>query len=95
MSGRFCPSLVRPFLFAGAEREAFGVVMGSGLGLAAMAWQFMSIWCAVLSALFLTVGLFAIRQIAKRDPKMIGVYRRYIALRAYYPARSTPFRRRR
>jgi len=94
LSGRFYPSLTRPFLFAGAEREAAGIVIGAGAGLAAMAWQFLSIWCAVLSVLFFTVGLPAVRQIAKRDPKMFAVYRRYIGYRAYYPARSTPWRRR-
>ena len=94
MSGRFYQSLTRPFLFAGAEREAAGVVFGAAAGLAAMAWQFLSLACAVLSVLFFTAGAYAIRQLAKRDPKMIAVYRRYIGFRSYYPARSTPFRRR-
>ena len=95
MSGRFYPSLTRPFLFAGAEREAAGLVFGTAAGLAAMAWQFLSIWCAILSVLFLTLGAPVIRQLAKQDPKMIAVYRRYIGYRTYYPARSTPFRGRR
>jgi type IV secretory pathway TrbD component len=93
VSGRFHKSVTRHFLFAGAEREAAGVVFGLGGGLIAMAWQFMSVACAVLAILFLTVGAYAIRQIAKRDPQMFRVYRRYIGYRAYYPARSTPFRR--
>jgi hypothetical protein len=37
-------------------------------------------------------ALFAFRLMAKADPKMRHVYLRHRRYKAYYPARSTPFR---
>ena len=37
-------------------------------------------------------GLYALRTMAKSDPKMRPVYLRQRRYRAYYAARSTPFR---
>jgi type IV secretion system protein TrbD len=90
---RLAQSLVRPLLVAGGEREPIGVVVGTGLGMLALGWQFASPVCAAMGVLCLTVGLYAVRRIAKRDPRMFAVYRRFLQYRAFYPARSTPFRR--
>jgi type IV secretion system protein VirB3 len=35
-------------------------------------------------------GLFYLRQLAKADPFMIGIYQKSIKYRAYYPPRSRP-----
>jgi len=94
LSGQFHKSLARDILVSGAEREPAGLVIGTGLFFLAAAWQFVSIVSLITGVLILTVGLYAVRQIAKRDPKMFAVYRRYIWYRSYYPARSTPYRRR-
>lgn len=94
MSGRFHQSLARDILISGAEREPAGVVIGTGLFFLAAAWQFASLVSLLAGIVILTVGLFAVRQIARRDPKMFAVFRRYLWYRSYYPARSTPFRRR-
>jgi type IV secretion system protein VirB3 len=38
------------------------------------------------------VALFLFRLMAKADPRMRHVYMRHRRYKAYYPARSTPFR---
>ena len=87
-------SLVRPPSVGGGEREPMGVVVGGGLMMLAYAWQFASAVCLVTGATLLTVGVYLVRRIHRRDPLMFAVYRRFLPYRAYYPARSTPFRRR-
>jgi type IV secretion system protein VirB3 len=94
VSGEFHQSLTREILISGGEREPAGVVIGAGLFFLAAAWQFVSLPSLVLGVLILTTGLYAVRSIAKRDPRMFQVYRRYLSYRSAYPARSTPFRRR-
>jgi type IV secretory pathway TrbD component len=89
---RLAQSLVRPLLVAGGEREPTGVVVGAGLGMLALGWQFGSVMCAAVGVLCLTAGMYAVRRIAKRDPQMFAVYRRFLLYRSFYPARSTPFR---
>jgi type IV secretory pathway TrbD component len=86
-------SLVRPPSVGGGEREPMGVVVG-GLMMLAYAWQFASAACLAVGATLLTVGVYLVRRIHRRDPLMFAVYRRFLPYRAYYPARSTPFRRR-
>lgn len=93
MSGRFHQALARDILVSGGEREPAGVVLGAGMFFVVAAWQFVSPVSLAVGVTILTVGLFAIRQIAKRDPKMFAVYRRYLLYGNYYPAHSTPFRR--
>jgi type IV secretion system protein VirB3 len=43
-------------------------------------------------ALLLTFCIYVLRLMAKADPLMRQVYFRHRRYRAYYPARSTPFR---
>jgi len=90
---RLNQALVRPLLVAGGEREPTGVMIGCGFGMLAMGWQFVSLACATIGVLCLTIGLYAVQRMAKRDPQMFAVYRRFIGYRDFYPARSTPFRR--
>jgi type IV secretory pathway TrbD component len=93
---RLNQSLVRPLLVAGAERKPAGVTIGCGLGMLACAWQFVSWPCAVVGLLFLCVVLPVLQTIAKRDPQMFDVYRRYISAypQSFYPARPSAFGRR-
>jgi type IV secretory pathway TrbD component len=92
MSAKFYPSLTKPIMISGIERKPAGVVIGSGLGMLALAWQLFSVVCLVMGVLLLTVGLYVLRSFAKRDPMMIEVYRRFVMYPKYLPARSTPFR---
>lgn len=78
---------------AGGEREPMGIVVGGAIMMFAMAWQFLSILCLVIGLILLTVGMYLVRRIYKRDPMMFAVYRRQLPYRAYYPAKSTAFRR--
>jgi type IV secretion system protein VirB3 len=90
----FHQSLTRDILISGGEREPAGVVIGTGMFFLAAAWQFVSLPGLLVSAFTLSTGLYAVRSLARRDPRTFRVYQRYLHYRAYYPARSTPFRRR-
>ena len=91
---KLCQALIRPPDVGGGEREPMGVVIGGGLLMLALAWQFLSLLCLAIGLVLLTAGVYLVRRIHKRDPLMVAVYRRFLGYRAFYPARSTPFRRR-
>jgi type IV secretion system protein VirB3 len=90
VSGRFHQSLSRDILISGGEREPAGVVIGTGLFFLAAAWQFVSLPSLIVGLIILSAGLYAVRSLAKRDPRMFKVYQRHMLYRGYYPARSTP-----
>ena len=79
----------RPHLFLGGDRE---LVMFTGVLAFALVFAAQD-WAATLfgSLLWLT-ALYFFRRMAKADPKLRHVYLRHRRYRAYYPARSTPFR---
>jgi len=79
----------RPHLFLGGDRE---LVMFTGVLAFALVFAAQD-WTATFfgSALWLT-ALYFFRRMAKADPKLRPVYLRHRRYRAYYPARSTPFR---
>ncbi len=85
-------ALTRPLLIGGCERTGFGLVVGAGAGLLMLAWQSWSVVAAVEGAAILFGGLAVLRRMARRDPQFWAVYRRNRSYRAYYPARSTPYR---
>ena len=79
----------RDNLFMGGDRE---LVMFSGLLAFALVFSAQELR-ATLAGLALWFGaLFACRLMAKSDPKLRAVYLRHRRYRAYYAARSTPFR---
>jgi type IV secretory pathway TrbD component len=86
-------SLVAQPSMAGGEREPMGIVVGGAILMFAMAWQFLSILCLVVGLILLTVGMYLVQRIYKRDPMMFAIYRRHLPYRAFYPAKSTAFRR--
>lgn len=86
-------SLTRPPDVGGGEREPMGLVVGGGILMLAYAWQFWSVLCLVIGLLMLTVGVYFVKRIYKRDPIMFRIYRRFLLYRAYYPARSRAYRR--
>ena len=76
-------------LFMGGDRELvmFAGVLAFALVFSAQEWR------ATGFGLALWFGaLFVCRLMAKSDPLLRGVYLRHRAYRAYYAARSTPFR---
>ena len=86
-------ALTRPLLIGGCERTGFGLVVGAGAGLLMLAWQSWSVVAAAGGASILSGGLAVLRRMARNDPQFWAVYRRNRRYRAFYPARSTPWRK--
>ena len=77
-------------LFMGGDRE---LVMFSGLLAGSLVFSAQE-WKATLFGIFLWfTSLYLLRLMAKSDAKMRQIYMRHRRYRAYYPARSTPFRK--
>ncbi|GAW47588.1 conjugal transfer protein TrbD [Vibrio sp. 1733] len=79
----------RANLFMGGDRE---LVMFSGLLAAALIFSAQEIRATVFGICLWWGALFVCRLMAKSDPKLRHVYLRHRIYKAYYPARSTPFR---
>lgn len=76
-------------LFMGGDRE---LVMFSGLMAFALMFSAQELRATVVGLLLWFVALHLCRLMAKSDPRLRHVYMRHRIYRAYYPARSTPFR---
>jgi type IV secretion system protein TrbD len=76
-------------LFMGGDRE---LVMFSGLVAFALIFSAQELRATVVGLVLWFGALFACRLMAKSDPKLRSVYLRHRTYKAYYPARSTPFR---
>ncbi|MET1114425.1 MAG: conjugal transfer protein TrbD [Comamonas sp.] len=79
----------RDNLFMGGDRE---LVMFSGLLAFALVFSAQELRAAVVGVALWFGALLACRLMAKSDPKLRPVYLRHRRYRAYYRARSTPFR---
>ncbi|MGL4734166.1 MAG: conjugal transfer protein TrbD [Enterovibrio sp.] len=79
----------RENLFIGGDRE---LVMFSGLLAGALIFSAQELRATVFGLLLWFGALFACRLMAKSDPKLRHVYLRHRRYKAYYPARSTPYR---
>ena len=76
-------------LFMGGDRE---LVMFSGLLAGALIFSAQDLRATIYGILLWFGTLTGCRIMAKADPKMRQVYLRHRRYKAYYPARSTPFR---
>ena len=79
----------RENLFMGGDRE---LVMFSGLLAGALIFSAQEVRASVFGLVLWFGALFALRLMAKADPKLRQVYMRHRQYKPYYPARSTPFR---
>lgn len=79
----------RPNLFMGGDRE---LVMFSGLLAGALIFSAQELRASVFGIALWFGALYAFRVMAKADPMMRHIYLRHRRYKAYYPARSTPFR---
>ena len=79
----------RENLFMGGDRE---LVMFSGLLAGALIFSAQELRATIFGLALWFGALFVLRQMAKADRKLRQVYLRHRRYRAYYPARSTPFR---
>lgn len=85
-STRLFPSLVRPVLFGGAERE----VLIPAVGLSAilvLAFR-PNVVTPLLVLLIVTQVLPALRRTARRDPLFFKLLRRHLHRAGFYPARG-------
>lgn len=85
-------SLNRPRLLLGGERNPvllLGVVVG------VFVFSLHQLWAAVVGVALWLIGYWALTGAAKYDPMLSKTGARHLRLRAYYPARATPFARQR
>lgn len=80
----------RENLFMGGDRE---LVMFAGLLSMALIFSAQELRATMFGIALWFGALFALRALAKADPKMRHVYLRSRQYTSYYPARSTPFRK--
>lgn len=76
-------------LFMGGDRE---LVMFSGLLAGALVFSAQEWKATIFGVILWFTALYLLRLMAKSDPRMRSVYMRHRRYKAYYPARSTPFR---
>lgn len=79
----------RDNLFMGGDRE---LVMLSGLLAGALIFSAQELRATIFGIVLWFGALFALRLMAKADPKLRNIYLRHRRYKGYYPARSTPFR---
>ena len=79
------PSLTRPLLVGGAERE---LVLVNGTIIAALIFGvgFHSV-SLTTAGLLATAGHWALTRAAKYDPRLSRIYVRHVRYQSYYPAR--------
>lgn len=82
-------ALTRTNLVLGADRE---MVMFAGLIAGTMVFYAWDAKAAAVGTLFWFFALFALRLMAKHDPKMRQTYMRHRLYKAHYPPFSTPWR---
>jgi len=81
-------ALVRPILFAGADRE---LTLANGVICIALLFGIgFSRYTVSIVVVLLTVGHWALARITKADPSFRQVYVRHVRLRPFYPAAGTP-----
>ena len=73
----------------GGDRE---LVMLAALFAFALIFSAQELRATVIGIVLWFGALYALRLMAKSDPKMRSVYWRHRKYKPYYPARSTPFR---
>ena len=82
------PSLSRPLLLGGAERE---LVLVNATIIAALIFGVGFHWLSLtMAGLLATVGHWALTRAAKYDPRLSRIYVRHVRYQPYYPARP-PF----
>ncbi|MCK4442625.1 MAG: VirB3 family type IV secretion system protein [Sulfurovaceae bacterium] len=78
----------QPVLLFGAERNLviFLIMMATML-----IWMGGTWFTFFVGLIIWIVGIYYLREMAKRDPIMSSVFRRYQQYKHYYPAYTTPF----
>jgi type IV secretion system protein VirB3 len=80
------PSLTRPLLLGGAERE---LVLVNGTVIAALVFGVGFHWVSLsIACLLATVGHWILTRAAKYEARLSRIYIRHVRYQPYYPARS-------
>lgn len=80
------PSLTRPLLLGGAERE---LVLANGTIIAALLFGVGLHWASLSAAgLLATAGHWGLRRMAGHDPQLSRIYLRHIRYQDAYPAQA-------
>ena len=78
------PSLTRPLLLGGAERE---LVLMNGTMIAALILGVGFHWVSLtIAGLLATAGHWALTRVAKYDPRLSRIYVRHVRYQPYYAA---------
>jgi type IV secretory pathway TrbD component len=78
------PSLTRPLLLGGAERE---LVLVNGIFIAALVFGVGFHWVSVtIASLLASLGHWALTRAARYDPRLSRIYVRHVRYQPYYPA---------
>ena len=81
-------ALVRPILFAGADRE---LTLANGVICIALLFGIgVSRYTVFVVVVLLTIGHWTLARTAKADSSFRDVYVRHIRLRSFYPAAGSP-----
>jgi type IV secretory pathway TrbD component len=80
--------LSQPLLIAGAERTPAILVVGATAICAVLAYFSWSLYPTAAAALLFMVGMPALRELAKRDPRMVEIAFRFSSYRRHYPAHA-------
>ncbi len=81
------PSLHRPLLVAGGEREATFLLWFVCLSIPIL----ISLWYIPVGLVVGAVGQTFLRSLAKKDPQSLGTVRRHWGQQAFYPARASAY----
>jgi type IV secretion system protein VirB3 len=83
-------ALTRPILLFGADRR---LVLLIGLVCGTLVYMIFSWIACALGMISWLVSFPILRNMAKKDPLMVDIYRRHISYDAYYRAYPTPWSR--
>lgn len=83
-------AMLRPNLLLGCERE---LILLAGLLAAVMTVVLFDIRSMILGIALWLTSLWVLQRMAKADPMLSKIYRRFVNFQPYYAARSTPFAR--
>jgi type IV secretory pathway TrbD component len=81
------PSLTRPMLVAGGEREATFLLWFVCLSIPIL----ISLWYVPVGLVVGAVGQAFLRSLAKKDPQALGVVRRHWGQQAFYSGRASAY----
>jgi len=78
----------KPVLFLGAERSLV-IMLGAMSGM--LMWMGGTWFTFFMGLIIWFIGIYYLREMAKKDPIMSMVFKKYQQYKKFYPAYTTPF----